>query len=459
MKALNKSFIFIVLLLVVLVISACSDESAKENEGGNEDSLEVTSSNNDEADGFNWKQFSGESITLLANKQPWLEQLQPRINEFEELTGINVNVQTYPEDQIRQKALVSLQSQSDEFDVFMSLKSREGLKYYNAGFYDSLDDYVENSNLTSPDFDIDDFYDGPIEGEIINEELVGLPINVEGPVLYYNKELFEQYGAKVPETIDEIEVAAKIIQDGSGGDIHGVTLRGEPGAMPYTFGNFIYNNGKEWLEDGKPDFQDPTRINAIESYANLAKNYGPPGVVQYTFYQSSALFAQGRVAMEIESSNELSTILDEKSSTVADKVGVVAFPAGSGESNLTQLQWGLSINNFSNKKEAAWLFMQWATSKEMQLELAYEGIGSPRTSTWESDKYQESLDSNVKKEWAEALQFTLDNGNPDIGPPAEDQDKVRKIVGEMVGKVILEEMTAEDAAKEADKRMAEVLDE
>lgn len=451
----NRIVFISIFVLLMLVLSGCSDSN--ENKTGTSDQNGSTQQT-EKLDGFDWKNFSGQTITVLANKQPWIEQLQPRIEEFENLTGIKVNITMYPEDQIRQKALVSLQSQSSEFDVFMSLKSREGLKFYNAGFYESLDSYVEDPNLTSPEFDIDDFYQGPIEGERIDGELVGLPINVEGPVLYYNKALFNKYNAEVPETIEDIEKAAKVIKEGSNGEIHGITLRGAPGALPFTFGNFIYNYGKEWLDDdGQPNFQDPERLKALELYANLAKNYGPPGVVQYTFYQSSALFAQGKVAMEIESSNELSTIIDEESSRVVDEVGVVPFPPGPGGSHLTQLQWGISINKFSENKEAAWLFMQWATSKDMQLELALNGIGSPRNSTWESDEFQQSLDSDVKKEWSDALQFTLDNGNPDVGPPAEDQDKVRQIVGEMVGKVILDEMTAEEAAKEADIKMAEVL--
>lgn len=457
MKTFKVFFNLLLLLLIMTVITACSNTNNNELENNTEEESE---SRNHNEDGFDWEQFSGQTITLLANKHPWTEQIEPYIEEFEDLTGIEVIVQQYPEDQIRQKALVSLQGQSGDFDVFMSLKSREGLKYYNSGFYETLDEYVEDENLTSPDFDIDDFYEGPLEGEKFEDDLVGLPINVEGPVLYYNKKIFEQYDVDVPETMDDIKTAAKAVQEGSNGEIDGVTLRGEAGALPFTFGNFIYNNGKEWLDDGKSNFQDPDRIEAIQLYADLANKYGPKGVVQFSFYQSSALFAQGKVGMEIESSNELSTIIDEKNSNVVDDVGVIPFPTGLEEdSKLTQLQWGISMNKFSENKDPAWLFMQWATSKDMQKELAMNGIGSPRDSTWESEEYQQSLDSEVEQEWADALQFTLDHGNPEIGPPAEDQDKVRKIVGEMVDKVILGEMSAEQAAEEADKKMSEVLEQ
>lgn len=441
---------FVLLLVAVIIFSiGCSPKESQE-----EVKPPVKSQGTGE---FDWKQFAGQEISLLANKQPWITTLEPHLKEFEELSGIKVNMMIFPEDQVRQKALISLQAKSDEFDLLMSLKSREGLQYYNAGFYENLDDYVSNKELTSPDFDMDDFFEGPLAGEVINDDLVGLPINVEGPVLYYNKELFEEYGAEVPSKLEDIEKAAEKIVDGSDGKIHGVTLRGLPGALPFTFGNFIYNNGKTWLDDGEPNFQDPDRVRAIQQYADLAKKYGPPGVIQYTFYQSSALFAQGMVAMEIESTNELNTIIDPKNSRVIDKVGVMPIPPGPGGSNLTQLQWGVSINKFAKNKEAAWLFLQWATSKEMQLEMALNGIASPRKSTWESEEFVSSMDTPLKKEWVEALKFIMDNANPDVGPPAEDQAQVRQIIGEMVGKVILDEMSAEEAAKEADTRLTEIL--
>jgi multiple sugar transport system substrate-binding protein len=453
MRKSLKSSLVVSLSAFMLFTSACSSGGTKQVAGP----PPSPSEKKEESKGFDWKQFSGQKIALLANKQPWITTLEPHIKEFEQLTGIKVNMMIYPEDQVRQKALISLQVSSDEFDVLMSLKSREGLQYYNAGFYENLDGYVTNAKITSPDFDIKDFFEGPLSGEKIKDNLIGLPINVEGPVLFYNKELFEKYGVEVPKKLEDIEAAAKKVVDGSKGQIHGVTLRGLSGALPFTFGNFIYNNGKTWFDDGKPNFQDPTRIKAIQQYADLAKKYGPPGIVQYSFYQSSALFAQGKVAMEIESTNELNSIIDPKNSRVIDKVAVIPVPPGPGGSKLTQLQWGLSINKFAKNKEAAWLFMQWATSKEMQLEMALNGIASPRKSTWDNEKFKTSMNTPLKQQWVEALKFIMANANPDVGPPAEDQAQVRQLIGEMVDKVILGDKTAEEAAKEADTKLTEVL--
>src|SRR5690606_319313 len=41
---------------------------------------------------FDWKRFDGESIELLLNQHPWQIAIEPRLAEFEELTGITVNV-------------------------------------------------------------------------------------------------------------------------------------------------------------------------------------------------------------------------------------------------------------------------------------------------------------------------------------------------------------------------------
>ncbi|MDF0516682.1 hypothetical protein P0R31_05460 [Bradyrhizobium yuanmingense] len=46
--------------------------------------------------------------------------------------------------------------------------------------------------------------------------------------------------------------------------------------------------------------------------------------------------------------------------------------------------WSLAMNAASQKKGAAWLFIQWATSKQVELTGAISGklVNSPRASTW-----------------------------------------------------------------------------
>jgi multiple sugar transport system substrate-binding protein len=53
--------------------------------------------------------------------------------------------------------------------------------------------------------------------------------------------------------------------------------------------------------------------------------------------------------------------------------------------------WSLAINGASEKKGAAWYFMQWATSKEMNVRGATDGklVNPPRSSAWQAQEWIE----------------------------------------------------------------------
>lgn len=400
----------------------------------------------------------GETITLLASKHPWTTSIQPYLQDFEKQTGIKVNVQMLTEQQTRDKALMTFQAKSPDVDVFMSLKSLEGLAYEKAGYYEPLDNYVKDEKQTPKTYKFEDFMKGPIDGERVEGKLVGIPIIVEGPVVYYRKDLFNQYNIPVPQKLDDLVTAAKTIKEKSNGEVIGAAIRGLPPSVAYTFGPFIHNMGIEWLDkNGQPNFDKPEAVKAIELYSTLAGQYGPPGVVNNSFYQSSSLFAQGKVAMEIESSNELSTITDPSGSRVIDKLGVIPIPPGPGGNHPTILQWGISISAFSQHKDAAWKFVQWATSPEMQLKLAQKGIASPRQSSWDNQEFKNSLKETYQKEWAAALENVMQNGNPEVGPPAVQEAEARKVLGDAIDTVILGQVTPEKASQNIQQQLVEVL--
>ncbi len=401
---------------------------------------------------FNWKQFAGETIVLGLSEHPWTNAFLPHLEEFEQLTGINVEYQLFAEPQLRDKMLISLQAQSPEVDIWPSLKSREGLKYFRVGYYEPLDKYLNDPNLTPPDFDWFDFGAGPVAGETFDGQLVGIPINVEGPAIYYRKDLFEQAGLSFPATMDDILPTAKACMEAAGEGVYGVTLRGLPPAVAFTFGEFMRNYGTDWRDaNGQCTFTTPEGQAAINAYVNLAKEAGPPGFVTYSYPQSSALMASGNVCMEIEATNEIRTIIDPANSAVVGKVGIQPYPPGpGGRQGPNVLQWGISINAFSQKKEAAWLFMTWVTSKERMAQAQVDGIASPRLSAWNTPDWEAKLATDpIWGEWSETLQHIIDKGSGDIGPPAIEQPTVRQIVGDMINFVYLDQKTTEQAAADA----------
>ena len=85
------------------------------------------------AQGFDWKRHQGETIDFLTENHPWSNALVAQLPEFEKLTGIKVQVDSFQEQQMRQRLVTVLQSKSPSVDAFMSLKSLEGRLYAHAG--------------------------------------------------------------------------------------------------------------------------------------------------------------------------------------------------------------------------------------------------------------------------------------------------------------------------------------
>lgn len=405
---------------------------------------------------FSWKRYQGQTITVLAETNPWTNQIKPMVTQFENKTGIKVRWEIYTEEQRRQLALVQLQSHSSSFDVNMSLKSFNGPQYVQAGWYENLWPYVHNKSLTSRSFNLNDFLAGPLKSQILQGKLDGIPTNVEGPVLFYRTDIFKQYHLTPPRSLAQVVADAKLIEQRSHGQYYGITSRGLPLAVPYTFGTFLHNMGGHWFVHNKPTLDSSQAVQALQAYATMLSQSGPPGVVNYNFLQSSALFAQGKVAMEFDSSNELADILAQATPTVKNNFSVKEFPPGPGGSHPTVLSWSLAMNPFSQHKGPAWYFIQWATSPKTQLALAAQGIASPRKSTWNSPAFQKTL-TGVKVAWAHALKDTLAQGDPNVGPPVVQQSQVRQQIGLMVDQVILNQETPQTAARNTNQKIASIV--
>ena len=87
---------------------------------------------------FNWKQFDGQTITFLSSNHPWPTALREYLPEFTAKTGIKLRLDTYNEEQMRQRLTTVLQTRSSDVDLFMTLPTREGQQYRASGWYADL---------------------------------------------------------------------------------------------------------------------------------------------------------------------------------------------------------------------------------------------------------------------------------------------------------------------------------
>jgi multiple sugar transport system substrate-binding protein len=403
---------------------------------------------------FDWKRHTGKQIRFLVNSHYWTNEIvRPAIPEFEKLTGIKVSWEVFPEDQFRQKLAVELVAGSGSVDGFMSLTSWDGLRFKKAGWYEPIDRYVGNPALTNAQFAFDDFFPNTRQIATVGGALIGIPLYPEVQLLYYRKDLFQEKGIKVPETMEEFEAAAKKLTD-KANNFYGYVSRGKRSAAVYTLAPFIFNQGGHWLDkDNQPLLTAPAALKGLDTYGRMLREYGPPGAVNVHVYEVWDLMSQGRVAMATDSSNGVSVLEDPKKSQVAGKIGYTRIPRGPAGSHTPVISWAISIAAQSKNKEAAWHFIQWAASKEMVQRQAKAKVPVARKSVWESPDFQNSL----PRGWIDSFQGALADGYPNqANPVVVAVPETRDAIGAAIVAAI-EGQDVRAAAERAQKTVAEII--
>jgi multiple sugar transport system substrate-binding protein len=375
---------------------------------------------------FDWRMFEGEQIRVAMVNQPWSQFLESEdyLQQFQELTGIDVTYEILPEDQFRQKTTIEFAAGTSDVDVFLSMVAQEGIKYESAGWYADFSALLNDAALTDPNFDFADFTDSSLSiATLPNGKLIGLPVYNEFGALFYNKELFDQAGVSYPPTtLDEMEAAAAAIHDPDNG-VYGVCLRGKGAAATSQFSSFMHSFGADWVNaEGNSNVLDPSFVEAVNWYGMMDREYGPPGATSYHWQQCQDLFLQGKVGMWKDASVFFANVIDPEQSTVADKAGITIVPAGAGITIVPAGPagqtpyvggWHLSIHEGSQKKGPAWLFVQWTLGKEMTKQAQLRNITTGRTSAWESE---------ARDVVGAAIVTAIEGG--DVTPALENADEV-----------------------------------
>lgn len=403
--------------------------------------------------GFDWQSQKGTTIKIMANKHPWVEIIEPKIAEFETLTGIKVNLAVYPEDQFRTKRTVEMVSGASDVDVFMLMPGNSLAQYQQAGYVAPLDDMMQSKNLVWPEYDLNDIFKSALDAGVKDGKHYTIPILLETSLLAYNKEIFEKYNVEVPKTMEDLEAAAKKIYESSNGDIYGITLRGKKASATSQWVDFLHSFGGEWLENGKSGIASDAAIAATDYYGRLLRLYGPKSAPSNSWYESISIFMQGKAAMVYDASVFKPNYENPEKSAIAGKVGYARIPEGPAGAIPHVSNWALSIYSNSKNKEAAWLFIQWATSKKIALEGLLKGIPSARNSAWESDEFK---NGDTTPEWTQASIASYKVASPIWNPPVIPVGECRDAAGSAIVASILGE-DVKSASVEAAKAMDAVL--
>ncbi|GAB3810947.1 sugar ABC transporter substrate-binding protein [Tessaracoccus terricola] len=377
----------------------------------------------------------GEVHVSLPN-HTWTDAIQERIGDFEDKTGITVNLTTFGEDQLSDQYNVKLNTGSSDFDVMMYRPLQEGKMFVTNGWLANLDDNI----TANADWDWDDFQDGPV-GAVTDADsgsVYGVPLVTEREILYYNKEILADAGVEVPTTMEEFEAAVEATTDKDAG-IFGWVSRGQRSAAVTQFSSFLYSMGGDW-----DDVASPEAIAAYELYSGLLRDYGPAGTTEMSWPQALPVFAQGNAAFYTDADSLYNNFMDPENSNVVDTIGFAQFPAGpAGSKPYNVPSWALGINEFSENKENAWAFLEWATSPETSLDIQSSGVPLARASVWANPESTASFPEELVEVINASAEVGVGYDRPNVIRVSEARD--------IVGTPIVEGIEGRDVAAAAQK--------
>lgn len=222
--------------------------------------------------------------------------------------------------------------------------------------------------------------------------MLSIPFDFSAPIFFYRKDLFEKYHIELPDTYEAIvsmkrKLQAAMAQDGLKG-IYAFTTRTGVGAglNTWTVIPIIRAYGSEMFDaQWRPIFNSPQAVKALEVYRDMVTGYGsPPDTLTLHFYDIRTRFKEGKLASTILASHFFSEINDAEKSPIWNRWDAIHTPRGPVARETSPWAWAFAINTASSNKKAAWLFIQWVTSKATA-RLLTTGGAPARRSVWKSD--------------------------------------------------------------------------
>jgi multiple sugar transport system substrate-binding protein len=356
---------------------------------------------------------------LLAN-HPYGDMLKAAIPEFEQASGIKINLEQYAEGTLSTKLATEFATGGSTVDVFMTRPLQEAKMFYKNGWYLPLTTY-----------DFADFPKTALSVVTFGTKTYVVPIVTEWEVLYYRKDLLQKAGLAVPKTFVELEAAAKKLTTA---DVFGFASRGRGNPGVTQMSSYVYNYGGAYLDKGKAVFDSKAALDAIRFYGKMLGNYGPTGITGMSWDGIMPVFQSGKIAMWTDASVFYSQIVDPTKSVVpAENVGVATFPAGPVTNKpYIVVSWGVAVAKSSKKADLAQQFLAWATSADMAKKALATQITMARNSPW-ADK---AVLAKVNPGLIESRAFAAANGigydRPYMSAVGEARDRIGELIIESV---------------------------
>ena len=424
---LKKIMALALIGVMVFPLSACKGGSSQESSSGGSSSggdasLSVTI----------WDSYQEPGITEI-------------INDFTEKTGIDVDVQVVAWEDYW--TMLSAGAQGGSLPDVFWMHSNEAERYMSNDMLLDLTDRIADSDL----IDMSKYPEDIAELYTYDGKNFAIPKDVDTIALWYNKTLFDQAGLEYPTadwTWDDLYEAAKALtKDG----VYGFACSATNNQAGYY--NLIYDKGGYVINDDKTasGYDDPKTIEALQYFEKMIQEGIMPSQQVMSESAEDVLLGSGTIAMTTQGSWMLSAFKENE--YIAQNCDCVELPmdaeTGKRVSIYNGLGWAASAT--TKHPDEAWQLIEYLGSEEAQTKQAELGVTM-------------SAYEGTSEAWAGSADFNLQaylNMMDDMVIRHYSRETVtwENDVNEELKKAWTQEVTMEEACKNAAKVMNETLEE
>ena len=321
----------------------------------------------------------------------YVASVERHAGEFEERTGLELDIRIIPSDEYFSNKIHHLLEGENAADVYMSGPVLLW-EHVAAGYVEPLDDYTVGS-------DVDDFVDRLLDsnrwsgrfGDPLGDgPLLEIPVNCESYNLAYVPEVLDAAGLTVPTTWAEyFDTARAAVRSGG---VRGFAQRGTDAwhTMYTGFATQLWSYRGADFENGRCAIADPVAVHATSEFIDALRDAGPTDWLDQRWYELALDFARGRYALIVDSDHYVAYFEEPATSALVGRIGYAPPPVGpTGLRRPNLWTWSLVMNTRAADKQAAWRFIEWASSREFLLCSVFEGNMNPtRTSIWDDERFR-----------------------------------------------------------------------
>ncbi len=306
------------------------------------------------------------TVRVLMENVPDTDIVQGLVGKFNETyPDIEINIETLTFDQMRDRLVSSFQSAEPAYDLIV-VDNPWMDDFADAGFLEPLNERIDST----PDYDPGDFFSSLTDITDVDGTTFGVPFYNYALGYIYNTVDMDAAGQSVPTDLDALVRTSQQLNT----DAHaGIAMQPQRGYKIFEeWANWLFAaGGSIYDSEGKPTLNTEQAARALDAYIETYRTAAPPNSLNWAFDEAFRSVSSGQAASMVGYNWNLPALNDPAGAS-GERAGQFALaPIPGGKSALGSWSWAIPTN--SATPDAAWAFISWITSPEIDAQRVAEG--------------------------------------------------------------------------------------